>query len=363
MIDVILVANYTPEKGRTSADAFHHVKEQSYLPILNLLEELSIPAVHCFSAYTLELFREYHAEDYLDRLQVINNVGRAEMASKGFCDAPLSQLPEIDMRQQLILAHEIESDRWGASPGFFASEGWLDPLAISLLHEQAFLWAIVAGSSLTANGMEYTTALGVLKQKGLEEHSLDILSTFDDQNQTFSKNIANVFSGQTDIRKFVNELSRIGETQKKYRPLMVLDFAMEVPLLSNATVALQKFKFFLQSLESIGSFNFLLPSKVIGKTETEAVWISPKSSPRRLELMILEARNVLTTAMKKEPGALLLKKAWHNLLLAQSATVSETIARSNTVKDKTEMAAVENVYLRACTRAWTAKKIAQDVAV
>lgn len=361
MIDVILVANYTPEKGRTSADAFRTVKEQAYLPILNMFEELSLPAVHCFSAYTLELFREYRSEDYLERLVVINNIGRAEMATKGFSDAPMSELPEPDMRQQLTLAQEMESDRWGASPGFLASEGWLDPLTVSLLKEMGYKWALVAGSYLAGNGMDYTAAMRVLQQKGLEEHQIEVLCTLDDANQNFSKNIANIFNGQTDVRKFVNELSRIGESQKKYRPLMVLEFSMDAPILGNAIVALQKFKFFLQSMETIGCFNFLLPSKVIGKGDAETMLLSPKINPHRLESMIQEARQVILLAMKKEPESALLKKAWHNLLLAQSATVMETIARPAS-KDKNEMTAIENVYLRACGRAWAAKKIAQDIA-
>lgn len=363
MLELIFVANYNPEGCQAGGHPFPELKDKVYTPLLNVLEEFAIPTVHCFSAHTLELFYDHHIEDYLERLKILTNVGRAEIASKGYSDAFLSELPEPDIRQQFLLAQEIENDIWGSAPGFRPAEGWLDPMVTTMLKEIGFNWAVISGSSIfNTYGQDEKLLFSLLRQKGLNGQSLDVICTFDDPKQSFSQSVKDIFRGQCNIKQFVNELFRMGELQKVHRPMVVLEFEMEAPFWSNdPSSSIQQLRFFLQCLERLGSFNYSMPSRILGRAEgEEPMWCYPQPNIRRLELLLDDAREAIHRAEHKDPASGIVKQAWKSLLLAENYTAFQLAAlANNSIAEKKEMLLCAiNAYLQACEQAWAAKKLA-----
>jgi hypothetical protein len=295
---------------------------------------------------------------------MIANLGRAEIASKGFTDAAFSYLPEADIRQQLLLAQEVENEILGNSTGFRPAEGWLDPLLVSLLKEMGFNWAITTGSTLfNMGGNNDKLFFHLLKQKGLNDLQLDILCTFENSHHNFPQHIKETFLGQIDVKQFVNNLFRLGENQKGYRPCMVLEFLMESPLWSDdPRAAVQRFRFFLQCLESIGTFNYSLPSKMLERGEyEEQAWAYPKLNARRLELLLADARDAIAKSQGKNINPSVLKKAWANLLLAESNSAFQIACLPQDALEEKQIAAWYNSYLQACEYAWKTKRSALEI--
>ncbi len=357
--------NYTPKKTGLPFHQYPKLFETAYEPIFDLLQELSIPVVHCFSARTLEIFQNQRKQNLLDALTQWQESDLVEVAIKGYSSAFFSNLPEEDIYHQLTFAREIEKEMLGEpSTGFIPEEGWLDVLTPDVLQKFNFRWTLVSGQYFLGQHGQNVNNLSRLKKiSGLNGSSIDTFCTLVETEERISQQIDHIFSDQVNAKETVSDLCRFLEACKASKPVLVLKFSAEAPFFQSSTIAsLQRLRFFLQCLQSVGSFNITIPKTIQRKSqgEPEDIYMDLKKD-QRLDILFKEAREAILRAKNKNPDSILLRRAWKNLLTAQEYEVDNTQHLPHSWQEFEGIPGDFYEYISACELVQAAKRNAESV--
>ena len=354
MIEIILVINYTPENPQLPLNYLDELEKKIYLPVIEVIKAESIPAVHCISAQSLLKFSENKSQSFFKNIHRLLKDDQGEIATKGFTDVAFTHLSTKEIQKHLELIREIEDEIGIRSYGFTPVEGIIDPLTIYLLEEKEFKWVMLPGKSIIGNyGQVQSTAYEPKIQMGLEEKKLPVFCGFDTKQNNFQQKLKEVIFGKADTKKFVNEIFQATKDYREQRCVFCIEFSMETAIFTQNPV-IQKFRFFLQSLQSIGGINFTLPGNVLERTDVTDVVYS-KGNLRRLPSLIAEAREEILSLEKENPNHPLLKSAWKELFSAQNYHVQEA-----TKYNMKSAKYFYNHYLKACNQAFNCKNLNQD---
>ncbi len=350
MLELILVANYKPEGAYVPLDSITRLVDASYLPFLDMLDETRWPVVHCFNGSVLHQLSKNHAY-WIEKLHYLNKAGCAELCTKGFSDAFLSQLPESDIREQLMASHEIEIQVWSKpGPGFLAAEGMLDPLAATMLQENGIQWAILS-SRLFPSTINADAKHHVLSISGIQKDQyLPVISIWDDAQ--LMDQLIDVFLGKLDAKTLVNYIFK--QTKQMEQPIVALSLPMELPLfVEDPTPIFQRFRFFLQCLERATPIEIIPVARALEKLQEvgkrrvmmyqEALYL------RRLNYMLETTRHAIYQAMQKNPKSPLLISAQKELLLAEDCEAIQ-VFQAPTSKESGFFSVFAR-YTQACERA------------
>ena len=348
MLKLVLIADYSPEGNEAGIKNFTEIYEKSYTPFINIFEEFDIPSVHCINSNTLQFLKNNNVQSFLDKISQLYKNKRVELAHKGYSDACFSYLPQRDMKQQLIFCKEINNQVWDVPiDGFLPVEGYADPLLVKQLKEMGWQWIIVSSNNII-NNYPQKTALNTFQIPGISPNeSINSLCYFEGKNKDFSQKIKDIFLGKIDVKKLVNEIFHL--TQNNEQSILAIKFSMEFPLLTETPlVAIKRFRFFLECLESVGLTKIDLPGNIFNFESKKNTILLEIPYERRLNMLLQEARDSIKQAEIRNVSKVVIKKAWKKLLLAEDYNAIKIFDKTN--YQTTNFADNFNRYTQACQK-------------
>lgn len=359
MIEVVVVLDYNPQ--RVPQDMFLQLCEKAYLPLIRTCNELMLPIVHGISGRVIERLHTQRQEEIIESLKNTVAEEQAVIATKGFSSAALTQLSKTEILHQLGFAHEVNKETFGKSTNIFMpQEGWIDVYMPGILKKTGFKCALLSGSSVVnyhKKSPQNTTSIHQIR--GLKNAHIHALSSYTDGIISSGEKINDLFTGRTTSKDLTNELFLLFDKVEK--PILMLHVNAELPFFQEGPrSAIQRFRFFIEGLQSTGNFHFSLPIPLIERAENEIELGPALLQDRRLQQLAQQARDIIVEKEKKDPKALAIRKAWKNLLFAHDYCFTQEYLSTLDPTDEIQYKNVCDLYIQACERAQLAIKNALE---
>ena len=325
-------------------DELGEVIKTSYLPLLDVLDDLELKTTLFFTGFSLETL-ERESPNVLEKTRDLIQRGIVELGNHTYGHPIIPLISNDDLKLHINRSKILERKIFGAvAKCFYPPEFCTDPSLPMVLQNEGFEWMLLHNSNyLGAYGHTLKDVFKIGEVRGVLESRMLALTAYGDADEWIRGQIHGVFEGSVDPQRFASSLIETinRQTNECINPVVCLYTDSETPYFNKDSSNLYPVDHFRKAIEFLlkngnlrsVSASDLLSDQTLPKIDLRLkmretykpfdLWVS---GSEKLDRLIHEARLTIDKVLESSTNSAKIDSMIRHYLLAQGSDARSVLS-------------------------------------